>query len=226
MDNDKITILIADDHPMFLSGMRTELNKDPEIKIIAETSNGREAFELIKELKPEVALLDIQMPEMNGIEITAEIRSENMDTKIILLTMYDEKSIFLKAIKEGVNGYLLKEDAVQNVIDAVKSVYAGKEFLSSKLTDALVRKVKEIFSEDENLKLIKTLTSLEKQILIFISELKTNDELSQLLNVSKRTIENQKVNIAKKLELSGARDLLKFSVKNKHHLLNNSLLKE
>ena len=222
-DQNKISIVIADDHPMFRSGVRTELEKDKELIVIAETGNGKEAYDLITKMNPDIALLDIQMPELNGIEITSKLKTSNSETKIILLTMYNEKSVFLKAIKEGVNGYLLKDDAVQNVIRAVKLVYSGKEYISQNLTDVLVKHIKEIYSEDETLELVGKLTSLEKIILLLISDLKTNDELSEILGVAKRTIENQKFNIAKKLELNGARELLKFSVKNKHLLLNDNI---
>jgi len=218
-NNEKISILIADDHPMFRSGVRTELEKDKELIVIAETGNGKEAYDLITKLQPDIALLDIQMPELNGIEITTKLKTVNSVTKVILLTMYNEKSVFLKAVGEGVSGYLLKDDAIADVIIAVKEVASGKEFISKSLVGILLDKVK-TYSTNENLKPpISQLTSVEKKLLLLISDLKTNDELADLLFISKRTIENYKVNLARKLELNSARDLLKFSVKYKQLLI-------
>ncbi|MFA6598580.1 MAG: response regulator transcription factor [Ignavibacteriaceae bacterium] len=218
-DQNKISIVIADDHPMFRSGVKSELEKESTFNILAETGDGKEAMEMISMLKPDIAVLDVKMPGLTGIEIASQLRDSVSKTKIIFLTMYDEKSVFLKAVNEGVSGYLLKDDAIADVIIAVKEVASGKKFISKNLVGILLDKVK-TFSTNENLKLpISQLTTVEKKLLLLISDLKTNDELADLLFISKRTIENYKVNLARKLELNSARDLLKFSVKYKQLLI-------
>lgn len=217
----KISIIIADDHPMFRSGVRTELEKENSFNIIGETGDGKEAMKMITELKPDVAVLDIKMPGLTGIDIASRLKNSDCKTKIVLLTMYDEKSIFLKAVNEGIEGYLLKDDAISDVISAVKTVVLGKRFISNSLAGALIEEINSLNSENHIQKIIHKLSAIELKILLLIADLKTNDELSELLFVSKRTIENYKFNLAKKLELSSARDLLKFAVKNKRLLQSN-----
>lgn len=211
------TIIIADDHPMFRSGVSMELEKSMNLKIIAEVGDGKEALNLIRELKPDIAILDFQMPGMNGIEITQILKNDNSYTKIILLTMHNEKRIFQKAIDIGVDGYVLKEDAVLDIVSAVKNVLEGRKFISSKLTGFLINKFKSS-PKDENVGLISKLTLTEKQILKLISELNSNEEISEKMFISKRTVENQRVIISKKLSLHGAKELLKFSAKYRDYL--------
>ncbi len=211
------TILIADDHPMFRSGVRLELEKNEGFKIIAEAGNGKEALLFIRQVNPDVAILDFQMPLMNGIEVAEDLKSSNHQTKIILLTMHNERKIFLKAIDVGIEGYVLKEDAVLDILSAVKSVVNGESFVSSKLTGMLIEKAK-TSNKDENIEMITSLTSTEKKILKLISELNSNDEIADKLFVSKRTVENQRVIISKKLNLEGAKELLKFSAKFRDYL--------
>jgi DNA-binding NarL/FixJ family response regulator len=206
------TILIADDHPMFRLGVRLELEKNENFKIIAEAGNGKEAMVLIRQLNPDIAILDFQMPEMNGIEIAESLKNSKHPIKTILLTMHNERKIFLKAIDVGIDGYVLKEDAVLDIVSAVKNVLDGDNFISPKLTCFLIDKVKTT-KKDENIEMLSSLTSTEKKILKLISELNSNDEIAEKLFISKRTVENQRVIISRKLNLVGTKELLKFSVK-------------
>lgn len=215
--NERVRIIIADDHPMFRAGVRIELEKIENLEIIGETGNGKDALKLIKEHSPDVAILDFQMPEMNGLEITAQLKKEKNTVKIILLTMHNEKRIFQKAINIGVDGYILKEDAVLDIVSAVKTVIDGGTFFSSKLTVYLIDKFKST-QKDKNGEMINELSRTEREILKLISELNSNDEISEKLFISKRTVENQRVIISKKLNLTGAKELLKFSVKYREYL--------
>lgn len=207
------TIIIADDHPLFRSGVRLELEKEGSLKIIGETDNGKTALDLIDKLQPDVAILDFQMPELNGIEIVEKLKILKSETKIILLTMHNEKRIFMKALEVGVDGYVLKNDAVLDIVNAVNNVIAGENFISPKLTGLLIEKRK-TYKENEGVsELIKNLTQTEKNILRLISQLDSNEEIAEKLFISKRTVENQRVLISKKLNLTGAKELLKFSTK-------------
>ena len=214
----RTTILIADDHPLVLSGVRRELEDIEEFEIIAQSGNGGEALNLISNMHPDIAILDFQMPGLNGIEIAKSLREQNSKTKVILLTMHNEKQIFFKALEVGIEGYLLKDDAVLDIVEAVRSVVAGREFVSKNLTGLMLEKLKGQGVSDKNGNLISELTATEKQVLSLIAELSTNEEISDQLFISRRTVENYKVNLAKKLELGGARDLLKFSIENKKYL--------
>lgn len=209
------SIIIADDHPMFLSGVRTELEKEDSLNIIAEAGDGITALELINKMNPDIAVLDFEMPGLSGLEIAEKLKNSKSPVKIILLTMHNEKKIFLKALEAGVKGYVLKNDAVLDIVNAVNSVIEGGEFISSKLTGLLMEKAKIVSDTNESLKLIDELTQTEKNILRLVSELNSNDEIAEKLFISKRTVENQRVLISKKLLLEGAKDLLKFAVKYK-----------
>lgn len=214
----KITLIIADDHPLVRSGVYKELENVEQFEVIGETGDGNEALALINKLNPNVAVLDFQMPGLNGIEIVEKLKEIGSSTKVILLTMHDEKQIFFKALEVGVNAYVLKDDAVLDIVEAVKNVVDGKEFISKNLTGLMLEKIKKADKVSKKEILISELTSLEKNILSLVAELNTNDEISNKLFISKRTVENYKVNIAKKLQLNGARELLKYSIENKNYL--------
>ncbi len=194
-----------------------ELEKEGSLNIIGEAGDGNEALAMINKLNPDVAILDFQMPGLTGIEIAEKLSKSGSHTKIILLTMHNEKKIFLKALEVGIEGYVLKNDAVLDIVTAVNRVIDGNYFLSPKLTGLLMEKAK-IPVADENLQLINRLTPTEKNIMQLISELNSNEEIAEKLFISKRTVENQKVLLSKKLNLEGAKGLLKFSVKYKEYL--------
>lgn len=219
MDNSKRkTILIADDHPMFRSGVRAELDQEGNLDVIAEAGDGQTALRLINELNPDVAILDFQMPGLSGLQIATELQKSGSAVKTILLTMFNDKKILLKAVETGVRGYVLKNDAVSDIVHAVNCVTEGGEFVSAKLTGYLLEKVRSANQEGIIPELINRLTPTEKNILKLISELESNEEIAERLFISKRTVENQKVLISQKLDLKGAKDLLKFAVKNKNFL--------
>ena len=215
-EDDKIKIVTADDHPLFLYGVRVELESIPNFKIIGESVTGGQALDMILELNPDVAILDYQMPGLNGIEITSKLREMNNKTKIILLTMYNQKKIFFKALETGVKGYVLKDEAVLDIVNAVNNVVLEKEFISSNIIGLLVEKLNPVYEKTNNL--FNSLTTTEKKILILIADFKSNKEISDALFISKRTIENYKVNISKKLNLKGSREILKFAVRNQIYL--------
>ena len=215
----KTTIIIADDHPLFRSGVRAELDNVNHFDILAETGDGEEAYKLIQNLKPDVAVLDFQMPKLNGLEILSRLDNSEYQTAIILLTMFRDKKIFYKALDEGVKGYVLKDDAVSDIVKAVTEVSSGRYFISGSLTDLLIEKSKNNKLNNDIEKLLNKLTPTERKVLILIAGLKSNEEVADILFISKRTVENYKVTIADKLELGGARELLKFALQNKEHIL-------
>ncbi len=214
----KIKIILADDHPLFRYGVRAKLESIPDFEILSETGDGKEALDLIIKLNPDIAILDFEMPGLNGLEITNKLNELNSPVKVILLTMHDQKKIFFKALDVGVKGYVLKDDAVLDIVHAVNSVALGKEFISSNIACLLVEKIKGYSADNKINNLINELSPAEKKILSLIAKLKTNDEIAEALFLSKRTIENHKVSLTKKLQLQSSRELLKFAIKNGDYL--------
>jgi len=209
-----ITVLIADDHPMFRAGVRQSLEKHGEFRIVGEAENGEEALSMMLDLKPEVAVLDIQMPAMTGLELARRAEHMNLETKIILLTMMDDRKIFLEAMETGVRGYILKDSAVSELHRAIETVHDERHYISPSLSGLLVERRKRGPLAVE----LKDLTPTELQILKLIADLKSNQEIADELAISKRTVENHRVNIANKLNLSGSNALLKLALKHKAEL--------
>lgn len=211
--NKKITVIIADDHPIFRNGLRQMLNEEDDIKIIGEADNGKKALEMILEEKPDIAILDIDMPKMTGLEVLKELTGK--DVKVIFLTMYGEEDIFDEAMNLGIKGYVIKDSAVSDIIDCIHTVMEDKYYLSPSMSDFLInrrKKFSELSNSNPNL---KELTLSEKRILKYIGENKTSKEIAEILFVSYRTVENHRANISAKLNLKGSHSLIKFAIENK-----------
>ncbi len=209
----KIKIIIADDHPIFRNGLRQIIEAENKIKILGEADNGLKAFELINELKPDIAVLDIDMPKKTGLEILRELK--NTDTKIIFLTMYAEEDIFDEAMNLGIKGFVLKDSAVNDIIECIFSVYDDRYYISPSVSNFLINRRKKLKDMKNNNPRLQNLTLAEKKILKFIAENKTSKEIAEVLFVSYRTIENHRANISFKLSLKGSHSLVKFAIENK-----------
>ncbi|GAB6283002.1 MAG: response regulator transcription factor [Ignavibacterium sp.] len=215
--SDKIKIIIADDHPIFRKGLIEIIELNEDCQIVGEASNGNEAIELIEKQSTDIIILDIDMPEKNGFEAAFYIQSKNINTKVIFLTMYNEKDIFDKAMKLNALGYVLKDSALNEIIDAIKFVNNGKHFISPQLSEFLInRKDEKSINKNENL--FSQLTQTEIKILKLISQNKSSSEIAKLLFVSPKTIENHRNNISKKLGLHGKHSLIKFAFEKKELL--------
>jgi len=208
----KTSVIIADDHPLFRSGIRTELERIEKLHILAEAGDGEEALRLILELKPDLAILDVNMPKLTGLDVTQKVCESECSTHIILLTMHRERRLFLRGLELGIKGYLLKDALVSEIQQAVVAVSSGSFYLSPELSGMLVDQAKTTHIEPE---WKQQLTPSELGILQMISDLKSNNEIAGALFISKRTVENHRVNISRKLGITGTNALLKFAVKNK-----------
>lgn len=212
----KIRIIIADDHPIFRGGLRQIISADDSIEIIGEADNGEKALEIIHELKPDIAVLDIDMPKKTGLDVIRELKDSN--TKIIFLTMYAEEDIFDEAMDFGIKGYVLKDSAVNDIIECILSVNEDNYYISPNVSNLLVNrrnKSKNLIKKNPEL---GNLTKTERNILRFISENKTSKEIAEVLFLSHRTVENHRTNISNKLNLKGSHSLLKFAIENKSYL--------
>ncbi len=217
--NKVIKVIIADDHPIFRNGLRQIIESESSIKIIGEADNGQKALDYITELNPDIAILDIDMPKLTGLQVLKNIKNEN--TKVIFLTMYAEEDIFDEAMNLGIKGYVLKDSAVNDILDCITTVYADNYYISPSVSNFLVnrrRKLSELRSNNPHL---QNLTITEKKILKFISENKTSKDIAHMLFLSPRTIENHRANISGKLNLKGSHSLVKFAIENKSLLTDS-----
>lgn len=214
-ENRKIRIIIADDHPVFRSGLKKTIETDEEIEIIGEAENGETALNKILELNPDIALLDIDMPKMTGIQILKELKKRKINTNTIFLTVYSDESIFDEAMNIGVLGYVLKDSAISDIIDCIKTVAAGKYYISHSLSDFLVNRRDKLKHLEKNKPALSKLTKTEMNVLILLAEGKTSKQIGEDMFISHKTVDNHKTNISYKLELKGIHGLMKFAIENK-----------
>jgi DNA-binding NarL/FixJ family response regulator len=190
-----IRVLLADDHVIVRAGIRQFLEQTSDIQVVAEASNGKEACELIEQFKPDVAVLDIQMPLMSGIEVTRWIRSNHLSIGILVLTAYDEEPYVQAVLQAGSNGYVLKTAEPQEIIEGVRDVFHGKSVLDVTLAQKLIAKL----SGKTETQLIEPLTDRELQILTLTAKGFTNKAIGKQLGISDRTVQNHLANIFQKL---------------------------
>ena len=210
----KISILIADDHPLFRAGVKQTLEDLEQVEIY-DAEEGDKALQIIRELEPDVAVIDIRMPGKTGLEILSELYNSGVTTKIILLTMYKNVNYFYQAVSLGVKGYLLKETAVQDLVEAVKTVHSGGTFISSRLKALIESGKTDEFQNKLLVNSVNSLTSAERQIMKLLANWKTNCEIADILFNSVRTIENHRANISDKLNLRGVHSLVQFAIENR-----------
>lgn len=212
-----IEIVIADDHSLVRKGLRQVLESQSHFQI-AEAENGEEAFFLIKEKKPLIAILDVEMPKLSGFDVAKRVKDESLEVKLIFLTMFKEESVFNKAMDAGVKGYVLKENTVSEIYQCVKSVSEGNYYLSPSISDFLIRRNTRSLNPESNKSGINLLTQSEKNILKLLAKMKTNQEIADDLKISIKTVHNHRNNICEKLGLRGIHSLLKFAVENSSEL--------
>lgn len=213
-----LNVLIADDHPIFRQGLVKILESEKTIKLVGECGNGLEALQKIKETKPEIAILDISMPKLNGLEIVREIKNDGRNSEFIILTMYDDEEYFNEAMDYGVKGYLLKDDAASDLIACIQAVALGKYYVSPNISEYLLNRkfqIKEVQKKNPGL---QCLSEMEKQVLKLISENKTSRQIGEKLFISYRTVQNHRNNICRKLGFKGYNKLLQFSLENKSYI--------
>lgn len=214
-ENKKIRIIIADDHPVFRSGLMKIIETDKEIEIVGEADNGESALQKILDLKPDVALLDIDMPKITGIQVLKELKRKKININTIFLTVYSDESIFDEAMNIGILGYVLKDSAISDIIDCIKSVSEGKYYITPSLSDYLINRRNKLKRMEENKPALKKLTKTEMNVLILLAEGKTSKQIGEEMYISHKTVDNHKTNISDKLQLKGLHGLMKFAIENK-----------
>jgi DNA-binding NarL/FixJ family response regulator len=210
----KIRIIIADDHHIFRKGIISILKGDDSIELVGESPDGLDALEKIRSLKPDIALLDIDMPGMNGLEVARAVQKDSLDVKIAVLTMHKEKEYFNEALKINVKAFLLKDKISDDLIECIRTISEDKYFISPQISTYLVEAAK----KEDKPAWLKLLTNTELSILRLVAENKTSAQIAEELFNSIRTIENHRSNICKKLGLTGQHALLLFAIENKHYM--------
>jgi two-component system, NarL family, response regulator NreC len=208
-----IRILLADDHTVMRKGLRMLLASQPEFSVVAEASDGREAVEQAEATGPDVAVVDIAMPNLSGIEAAQRIHAVLPQVAIVILSMHSDEGYVLRALKAGAKGYLLKDSAEGDLIQAIKAVHQGKTFFSPEISQMLVedyiREIRARGAEDS----YDLLTPREREILQLLAERKSNKEIAQTLNLSTYTVETHRRNLQEKLNLHSLGELILYAVR-------------
>ena len=209
----KIRVLLADDHTLMRRGLRLIVEQQPDLVVVGEAEDGRQAMALAASLKPDVAVLDIGMPNLNGIEATKQITDGESGVAVVILSMHADETYILRALKAGARGYLLKDSAESDLVRAIRSVAEGKSFFSPAVSKVLledyVKKLQRTGSEDS----YDLLTPREREILQLIAEGKSNKEVANLLHLSVYTVETHRANIMEKLKLKSVPELILYAVR-------------
>ncbi|HMR83795.1 MAG TPA: response regulator transcription factor [Niabella sp.] len=212
MNTEKIKILIADDHPIFLKGLQEVIEDTGTMQVVFKAHNGTDAINAALSKDLDIAILDIDMPGANGLQVAEQILAKKPETAIILLTMHKAKDAFLKALEIGVSGYVLKENAVVDIINAIAAVRKYQSYISPEMSSFLLKNKHR--SRNDAASQLELLTQSEKNILEKVSQYKSTKEIAEELYISEKTVSNHRMNIAKKLNLSGKNSLLRFAIEN------------
>jgi two-component system, NarL family, response regulator NreC len=209
----KLRVLLADDHIVMRTGLRALLERQPNLEVVGESENGREAIELVASLKPDVVVMDVGMPVLNGIEATKTIVTQHPTTAVVILSMYVDESYIMRALKAGARGYLLKDSAPADLIGAIQAVSQNKSFFSPKVSRILAEDYVRVLKQKGAVDSYDLLTSREREILQLIAEGKANKEVAAALNISPYTVETHRSHILEKLNLHNPAELILYAVR-------------
>jgi two-component system response regulator NreC len=209
----KLRILLADDHIVMRTGLRALLERQPNLEVVGESENGREAIELVSSLRPDVVVMDVGMPVLNGIEATKTIVTQHSTVAVVILSMYVDESYIMRALKAGARGYLLKDSAPADLISAIQAVSQNKSFFSPKVSRILAEDYVRVLKQKGAVDSYDLLTGREREILQLIAEGKANKEVAAALNISPYTVETHRSHILEKLNLHNPAELILYAVR-------------
>ena len=207
-----IKVLIADDHQIVRQGLRTLLEKEPDLKVVAQSEDGRTTVRLARELAPEIIIMDVAMPDLNGIEATRQIVSEMPQVKVIALSMYADRRFVANMLKAGASGYLLKDCAYEELVRAIRVVMAQKTYLSPGVTDIVVKDYVQ-GAQDQGASVFSVLSPREREVLQLMSEGKSTNQIADSLHVSVKTIETHRQQVMHKLNIHNVAGLTKYAIR-------------
>ena len=208
-----ITVLIADDHAVVRDGLQSMLEAQGDIEVIGHAASGYEAVGQITQLCPDIAVVDIAMPDLNGIDVTREVIKASPSIRVIILSMYSTREYILRALRAGALGYVLKESAGVEVVKAIRAVHAGHRYLSEKILDSVVE---DYLSQSDAIKIkspMERLSLREREVLQFVVEGKSSAEMSRVLGISAKTVDTHRSRLMKKLDIKNLGDLIKFGLR-------------
>lgn len=208
----KIKIIIVDDHRIVREGIRNLLSSESDIEVLAECENGREAIKLVHKHNPDVTLMDISMPELNGIEAIAQITHSMPNTRIIILTMHSEHSFIWKAFKAGAYAYLLKDCAAEELVAAIRHVNSGKKYISNDISDTILQDFIDSKWNDGTAADV-TLSVREKEVLQLLAEGKSTKSIAEILFIGNKTVESHRKNIMEKIKVHSLPELTKYAIR-------------
>ncbi len=214
----RIKVLIVDDHPLFRNGLRSVIAASARFDLIGEAADGEAALKFILEKKPDVAVLDVNLPGLTGLEVARKLQGKKISTRLIILTMHKEEEMINRALDFGVNGFVLKENAVEDILEAIVTVAKGESYLSPSVSGFLIRRRHRAEALAAKKPGLEDLTRAERRILKLVADKKTSKEIAAELFISPRTVEAHRANICVKLELTGSNSLLQFALENRSSL--------
>ena len=211
MKQREVKLLIVDDHPVFRRGLRQVIEENPLFRVVGEASDGEAAMKMIADLKPNIAVVDIDMPRLSGLEMVRALQKVKSPVTTVFLTMYNEEDMFNAALDLGVKAYVVKDSAADDILAALEKVDQGETFISPAISEMGKRRSNRVQELLLSKPQIEDLTSAERRILKFIAEDRTSKEIADLLKISVKTVENHRLNMCHKLNLHGSHSLLKFA---------------
>jgi DNA-binding NarL/FixJ family response regulator len=216
----KVRLVIADDHPVVRKGLRLIIEEEPDLEVLAEAGDGESCLSLLQKFRPEIAILDLHMPKLDGFAVAGEIRARQLPVQIIFLTLHSEVDILNRAMAVGAKGYIVKESAVVDIVNAIRSVAVGRPFVSPSMTAALLEKRTQSEALERAKPALGDLTPAERRILTMIAGGMPTKAIAAEVHVHPRTVETHRASICYKLHLTGANSLLRFALEHKSELLS------
>jgi DNA-binding NarL/FixJ family response regulator len=211
----KKTILIIDDHPLFREGLKAIIERDNRFEVVGEAGNGREGLRLAKELKPDLALVDMSLPDQSGIQLTRELKNASLKTRIMMITMHSKVDYIVKAFQAGATGYVVKESASERLLQGMDTVLKGEYFMDSSVSHKVVKKLMQFPEKGAKITdaSYDTLTSREQEIMVLLAEGLPSKKIAEKLFISPKTVENHRANIFRKLNLHSTIELIRYAAR-------------
>lgn len=213
MKKQNIRVLLADDHKIVRTGLRSILEREADITVIAEADNGRQALQCARELDPHVVLMDLSMPEMSGIEATRRLVEETRESRVLALSMHSDRRFIMEALHAGASGYLLKDCAAEELVGAIRMVSVGKSYLSPKIAGVVMNDAARPYSPKAHPSPHALLSGREREVLQLIAEGNNTKEVAYLLEISVKTVETHRAQLMRKLKLSNVVELTRYAIR-------------
>lgn len=210
---DKIRVLLAEDHTIVREGLRSLLEATGRVEVVGEADNGRSAVEVARELLPDVAIVDVSMPELDGVEATRQIKKAVPQVRVIVLTMHSAEVYMKEVFRAGASGYLVKKTAARDLLMAVEAVMRDEMYLSPAISKVVIDRYVEVAGEAPAREGYNTLSDREREVLKLVAEGRTNREVADMLNVAEKTVATHRANVMRKLELHNMSELVRYAIR-------------